>query len=312
MDVAYRARRFAVLTGMAAICLLAGCTSDYRQTGTPKQGAIQVIDGDGYTVTLNQPAERIIPLSPHTTELVYAIGAGSQIVATTRYSDYPKAAGNLPTVGDVQQLDIEKIISHHPDLIVLWPSGSASRQVDELMKTGIPIYRTHPRKLADIPVDMEKLGQLTGHPEDGSESARQWRDSLEKLRLQYSASQKIKVFYQVYDRPLYTIGGTQIIDEAMTVCGGQNIFHDIQALAPILSVETVLARNPDAIISTGGRSSENGLGLWRRFPMLNATRTQSLYFLESDLISRPGPRMVQGIKLLCEKVEDARRKQSLE
>ncbi len=312
MNVAFEARRSAVLIGMAAICLLSGCTSGHQQTGKTKQGAIQVIDGDGYTVTLNRPAERIITLSPHTTELVYAIGAGSQIVATTRYSDYPKEAGNLPTVGDVQQLDIEKIISHHPDLIVLWPSGSASRQVDELMKAGIPIYRTHPRKLADIPVDMEKLGQLTGHPGEGSESARQWRDSLGKLRHQYSASQKIRVFYQVYDRPLYTIGGTQIIDEAVTVCGGQNIFHDIQALAPILSVETVLARNPDAIISTGGMSGENGLALWRRFPMLNATRTQSLYFLESDLISRPGPRMVQGIKLLCEKVEDARRKQSRE
>lgn len=295
---------------MAAMLLLTACRFNHQAAEPEKQGTIQVMDGDGYLVTLKQPAQRIITLSPHTTELVYAVGAGRQIIATTRFSDYPAEALDLPTVGDVQQLDIEKIISHHPDLIVLWPSGSASRQVDELMKTGIPIYRTHPRKLADIPVDMEKLGQLTGHPVDGSESAQQWRDSLEKLRQQYSASQKIKVFYQVYDRPLYTIGGTQIIDEAIALCGGENIFNEIHALAPILSVETVLARNPDAVISTGGMSGENGLALWKRFPMLNAAKTGSLYFLDSDLISRPGPRMVQGIQLLCKDIDDARRKQS--
>ena len=295
---------------MTAMLSLTACQSDRQAPEPARQGTIQVMDGDGYPVVLKQPAQRIITLSPHTTELVYAIGAGNQIIATTRFSDYPVEAQNLPTVGDVQQLDVEKIISHHPDLIVLWPSGSASRQVDELVKTGIPIYRTHPRKLADIPMDMEKLGQLTGHKKEGEENARQWRNQLEQIRHQYSANKKIKVFYQVYDQPLYTIGGTQIIDEAIIVCGGENIFNDIRALAPILSVETVLARNPDAIISTGGMGGENGLGLWKRFPMLNATKTDSLYFLESDLISRPGPRMVQGIQLLCKNIEDARRKQS--
>ncbi len=295
---------------MTAMLSLTACQSDRQAPEPARQGTIQVMDGDGYPVVLKQPAQRIITLSPHTTELVYAIGAGNQIIATTRFSDYPVEARNLPTVGDVQQLDIEKIISHHPDLIVLWPSGSASRQVNELVKTGIPVYRTHPRKLADIPADMEKLGRLSGHQKEGDESADKWRDQLENLRQQYGASQKIKVFYQVYDRPLYTIGGTQIIDEAIALCGGENIFNDIHVLAPILSVETVLARNPDAIISTGGMSGGNGLALWKHFPELNAVKTDSLYFLDSDLISRPGPRMVQGIQLLCKNIEDARRKQS--
>ncbi len=296
--------------GMPVMLSLTGCTSGHQQQQGTKQGIIRVIDGDGYPVVLSQPAQRIVTLSPHATELVYAIGAGEQIVATTRYSDYPAQAGNLPVVGDVHRLDIEKIISYRPDLIVLWSGGSVSRQVGELTKVGIPVYRTHPGKLADIPADMEKLGQLTGHPAGGTESARKWRNSLEELRRQYGNRQHIRVFYQVYDRPLYTVGGTQVIDEAITVCGGQNIFSDIQAVAPAPGVEAVLAGNPDVVISTGGMSGEKGLGLWRRFPMLSATRTKSLYFLDSDLISRPGPRMVQGVRLLCEFIDDARRKVS--
>ncbi|MGN0918069.1 MAG: cobalamin-binding protein [Oxalobacter sp.] len=312
MTVVRWIRRFTVLNGLFVILSLTACTSDHQQTGSPKQEAIQVVDGDGYTVTINRPAQRIMTLSPHTTELVFAIGAGGQVIATTRFSDYPAEARHLPTVGDVHQLDIEKIISHRPDLIVLWPSGSASRQVDELIRTGIPIYRTHPKKLADIPMDMQKLGVLTGHPEEGEKRAEAWRNQLDALRHQYQADRKMRVFYQIYDRPLYTIGGTQIIDEAISVCGGQNIFNDIHALAPILGVETVLARNPDVIVSTGGMSGEYGLGLWKHFPKLNATRTHSLYAMDSDLISRPGPRMVQGIQFLCEKIDDARKKLSKE
>ncbi len=299
-----------VAVAIAAAVLLSACHSDRQPSSVPPQGSIQVIDGDGYPVVLARPAQKIITLSPHTTELVYAIGAGSQIAATTSYSDYPEEAKTLPTVGDVHQLDVEAIIARKPDLIVLWPSGSASRQIDELVHSGIPVYRTHPKKLSDIPDDMEKLGILMGHAEEGRVKAVQWRSDLQSLTDRYSQSQKIRVFYQVFDRPLYTIGGSQFIGEAINRCGGENVFQDIKALAPVVSVEDVLARKPDAVISTGGMSGGNGLGLWKRFPMMPAVKANTLYYLDSDIISRPGPRLVDGMKHLCEDLEDTRSKHS--
>ena len=299
-----------IAAAIVVAATLTACHSERRPAPQPEQGSIQVSDGDGYPVVLTRPAQKIITLSPHTTELVYAIGAGNQIAATTSYSDYPEEAKTLPTVGDVHQLDVEAIIARKPDLIVLWPSGSASRQIDELVNSGIPVYRTHPKKLSDIPDDMEKLGILTGHADEGRAKAAQWRSDLENLTNRYSNGQKIRVFYQVFDRPLYTIGGNQFIGEAINRCGGENIFQDIKALAPIVSVEDVLARKPDAIISTGGMSGENGLGLWKRFPIMSAVKANALYYLDSDIISRPGPRLVDGMKTLCEDLADARAKHS--
>lgn len=288
--------------------ILSACSPDTSKNAVTQPTAIQVIDDDGYTVRLDKPAQRIVTLSPHSTELVYDIGAGKQVIATTRFSDYPKETANLPTVGDVHQLDIEKIISLKPDLIVLWPSGSTAKQMAVLASTGIPIYRSNPQKLEQIPASLMKLGQLTGHADEAQKAAEQWQNQYNAIRQQYQNRKQITVFYQVFDHPIYTIGGKQVINEAIAVCGGKNIFSDLRMPSPVVDVETVLERNPDTIISTGGTSGDNGLGLWKSYPSLNAVKNSNLYTINPDLISRPGPRIVKGIQHLCESIENTRQK----
>ncbi len=293
----------------AGFAFLSACSSDNQKSASVShQTAIQVVDDDGYTVQLAKPAKRIMTLAPHATELVYEIGAGQQVIATTRFSNYPKEALNLPTVGDVHQLDIEKIISLKPDLIVLWPSGSTAKQMALLAETGIPIYRSNPQKLQDIPESMMKLGQLAGHDNEGKKAAEQWQNQYNAIRRKYSGKTPLSVFYQVFDQPIYTIGGKQVINEAIDVCGGRNIFNDIQMPSPTVALETVIGRNPDVIISSGGTSGGQGLGLWQGIPSMKAVKAHNLYSIPPDLISRPGPRLMQGIQYLCESIEKARQK----
>lgn len=305
-----RQKRFQRWSMAITACLfslsISACSPNGPENAARAPVAIQVVDDDGLIVNLDKPAQRIITLSPHATELVYDIGAGKQVIATTRFSDYPKEALDLPTVGDVHQLDIEKIISLNPDLIVLWPSGSSAKQMAVLAATGIPIYRTNPRKLADIPASLRKLGQLTGHAGEAGEFTEQWNNQYDILRQRYHNRKSVTVFYQVFDQPIYTIGGKQVISEVIDFCGGRNIFSDIKVPSSVVDVETVLGRNPDVIISTGGGSGESGLGLWKQFPSLKAVQNHNLYVIKSDLISRPGPRIIQGIKYLCENMDKAR------
>ncbi len=291
------------------VFIVSACTPDWNHKDAKPIGAIRVVDGEGKRIILNAPAKRVIALSPHAVELIFAIGAGDQVIATASYTDYPPAATKLPTVGDTYQLDIEKIISLKPDLIVLWPNGSALRQIELLERTGIPIYRSNPRKLVDIPIDMVNLARLTGHQAEGEQLASDWRDHIAMFRGQYTSQQKIQVFYQIYDQPLYTIGKKQIINDAISLCGGKNVLDDVNVSALAVDDEVVLGRDPDAIISTVDANDHHGLRHWHHFPMLKAVRTQSLYFLNPDLISRPGPRMLKGIQLLCEQIDDARKRQ---
>jgi iron complex transport system substrate-binding protein len=253
-----------------------------------------------------QPARRIVSLAPHATEMLFAAGAGGAVVGTVAHSDYPPAARDLPRVGDAAALDLERIASLRPDLVVAWPY-TAPAQLAALRAQKIAVYVSDPKSIAGIADEVEELGRLAGTGGVAHEAANAMRAKQARLARQYRGARKLRVFYEVWNEPLYTIGGRHLISEAIALCGGENVFASLTIPAPSVTVEAVLAANPDVIV--GGDDSGRRppwLDDWKRWPSLAAVRSGNLFGASGDLLHRPGPRFVDGAAELCADLERAR------
>ncbi len=271
---------------------------------------IQVRDAHGNIVTLPRAAERIVSLAPHLTENLFAAGAGSKLVGTVQSSDYPPAAKRIPRVGGHTGLDLESIVTLDPDLVVAWASGNRRDEIGRLRRLGFTVYISEPRHLDDIPNEIEKLGKLAGSMPAARPSATHLRNHLRQLRRRYSSLRPVRVFYQLWHQPLMTINGEQIISRALALCGGRNIFAGLPALAPSVTVEAVLAADPEVIIASApdGRRFRQWTREWRRWRQLTAVERNNIFSIAPDLLQRQGGRMLQGTALLCEAIAEARRK----
>lgn len=267
--------------------------------------AITVQDDGGKNLTFVHSPRRIITVAPHLTELVFAAGGGDRIVGTVDYSDFPPAAKNIPRIGGDSQIDIERVITLKPDLIIAWQSGNTQSQHSQLRGLGIPVFASEPRKLRDIPLAIEKLGLLMGTEAVAKTSASNFRGQLAALESQYGGRRKLRVFYQVWDKPLYTLSGAHIVTDAMRVCGAENVFSSLKIIAPNVTTEAVLKENPDVILSDS-RAGPAGTGFWKKFSAMKAVRQGNLFSIESDLLSRSGPRMIAGTATLCQLLDQAR------
>jgi iron complex transport system substrate-binding protein len=276
---------------------------------TQANAAISVRDDSGGTVTVPRPAQRIIAIAPHVTELLFAAGGGDRIVGAVSYSDYPEAAKRIPRIGDNRQVDMERVIAMKPDLIVVWRHGNSERQIDALRRLGVPLYHSEPRTLPAIADSLERLGQLMGTESVAQPAAAELRQRLALLARQYTNRPKVRLFYQVWDKPLYTLNGTHIVSDAIRLCGGENIFASMKVTAPVVSVEGVLQQDPEAIF---GSSEKNygGVNLWRQYPSMRAVRSDNLFTLDGELLNRAGPRMIAGTAALCEKLDVARQRRN--
>jgi iron complex transport system substrate-binding protein len=259
------------------------------------------------SVCLDQPAKRVISLSPGATELLFSAGAGEQVKAVSAWSDYPPEASELPQVGDSNRLDLEAIITLRPDLVVAWTDGNSKAQLAKIEALGTPVFWLQPRTFADIASAVERLAVLTGHEETGSERASAFRSGIAGLQERYRDVAPIRVFYQVWHEPLMTINDQELIGRAITLCGGDNVFGDLPRLVPRLSTEAVLAANPEAIITGGkGPDDRRWLEQWRRYPELKAVAEDNLFLVSPSLIQRPTFRMLEGSEELCQVLEQAR------
>ena len=270
---------------------------------------VTVTDDNGRVVTLPRPARRILSLAPHVTELLFDAGAGGRIVGAVEYSDYPEAAKSIPRVGNNLQLDLERIVALKPDLIVVWLHGNAQRQLDKLLKLGIPVFYNEPHRLGDIARSLEQFGRLAGTeavalPAAGAVCGARSRTGA------LCRPPPVRVFYQMWEKPLMTINGSQIINDVITLCGGQNVFADLEPLVPVVSIEAVLDADPEAIVTAiFDTNRQNGLESWKQWPHLTATARNNFFLIPADLISRPTPRVLwRRAQLMCENLDEARAK----
>ena len=262
--------------------------------------AITLQDDTGSSITLPHPARRIISLAPHVTELIYAVGAGAQLVGVDSASNYPASVKNLPRIGDYSRVNFERVAALKPNLVIGWASGNRAADIYKLKQMGMTVLLTDAHRLTDVARLLRLIGNVTEHSGAGETSARAFEAGLAKLRVRYRSTPTKRVFYQVWDKPLMTIGGDHWINDAITLCGGRNIFADLKAASPIVSLEAVVARMPEMIIS--GSDAPDMRAMWSRFSRLPAVQRRAIHQINADTLHRPTPRLLGGVGVLCDQI----------
>ena len=308
MPAGARSPRRSVAWPALALCL---CLP-FAQAGVSEHGIV-VVDDRGRPVQLAEPAERIVSLAPHLTELLFAVGAGDRIAATVAHADFPAAAREIPRIGTATQLDLERLLAARPDLVIAWDSGSPRSPLERLERLGLTIYYSEPSDFEGIADDLRRLGRLTGNDDLAERTAKDFEDAIDALRARYSDRPPVTVFYQVWDQPLMTVNDAHLIGEAIRLCGGRNVFGHLEALVPRPGKETVLAADPEAIVSGGpGEDRPDWLEPWENWTSLTAVRRDNLFFIPPSLIQRHTPRIAEGTRMLCEALETARSRRAPE
>lgn len=269
--------------------------------------AISAVDDAGQKIHLQSPAKRIVALSPHVVEILYVAGAGNKIVGAVDYSDYPKAAKSIPRVGGYSLINLEAIIALHPDLVIAWETGNSPAVIEKLRTLNIPVYLSQPNTLEDIGTEIQTFGVLAGTESTANKASKDYNQRLSQLKGSYQNSSTVRVFYQISEAPLMTIGSKQIITNALTVCGGRNVFDQLTPMAPVINSEAVIAANPEAIMTSGMQTlNPTELDFWKKWPALTATQRNNFFFIDSDLMNRNGPRMLTGTEDMCKALQTAR------
>lgn len=250
------------------------------------------------------PAQRIVTLAPHLAELVHAAGAGDRLVGVSDWSDYPPGVEALPRVGSAVQVDLETLVALAPDLVLGWEGGNPVRLLRQVEGQGFRLVTFGVETLDDIGTQIEAIGHLAGTSDTAARAAARYRDALAALGAEQAGKTELRVFYQVSWRPLYTIGGRQVISQVISLCHGRNVFASQAALAPAVGLEAVVARDPEVILATQRQAAE--LAEWRRWDHVAAVAGGHLFTVPGDLLARPSPRLLDGARAVCAALDRAR------
>ncbi|MGY8812500.1 MAG: cobalamin-binding protein [Pseudomonadales bacterium] len=245
-------------------------------------------------------SQRIVSLAPFLTDMVLLLDAGDQLVGVLDDGQLKPELAQVPRIGAYQTLSAESIVAQRPDLVLAWTSGNPPELLQRLRSWGIQVAEFDPQSLADIATATETMGGLLDKPDRATQILSAYQQQL--LALEPPVGQAVqRVFIQLWDNPMYTVAGGQLVSDALQHCGAQNVFAELPGLAPQVGREGVLAANPDVIIALADQtvSAQPWLDDWRRFPELKAVATNRLYTLASDQLVRPTPEVVQGVAALC-------------
>jgi len=268
---------------------------------------VTVRDDAGQTITLPAPAQRAITLAPHLAELVFAAGAGDRLVGVMRFSDFPPAAARLPVIGDAFAVNLEAIATLRPDLLLVWRSGLNPRQQQRLQALGLAIYTNEINSVEGIADTLRRLGRLFGTTPVAEAAAADTETRWRSLRARYASRAPVRVFYQLWHEPLMTVNRGHLIDQAITACGGVNVFGDQPALTPTVSWEAAVAANPQVVITGAAANEPARLEAWARFKRVDAVHNGLVIALDGHRLARMTPLFVDGALALCEAIDRARR-----
>jgi vitamin B12 transport system substrate-binding protein len=253
--------------------------------------ALVLLAGSGSVAAV----ERVVSLAPSLSEIVVELGSADLLVGVLDAGERPAGLNNLPSVGRYGQLNLERLLSLKPDLLLLWPGSVAPAQREQLMRLNIATYVADPHSLEQLSAQIEAIATQLGRPERGTALAADLRQRLDSLRQRYRRDQPLRVFYQVWDRPLYTIGGGQIISDALEVCGARNVFADLRLPAPQVSIEAVLQRDPEVILA----GDQSQLDAWKNWPQVKAVARDQLLLITDKGLERPSAQMIEATARLC-------------
>lgn len=238
---------------------------------------------------------RVVSLAPSLSEIVIELDSADLLVGVLDAGKRPAEIADVPSVGRYGQLDMEQLLSLKPDLLLLWPGSVGPAQRDQLKRLGIPTFVAEPHSLDQLSTQIEAIATQLGRPERGIKLATDLRQKLADLRQRYHREVPLRVFYQVWDKPLYTVGGGQIISDALQVCGARNVFGDLSLPAPQVSIEAVLQRDPEVILASG----QAQLDAWKAWPQVAAVKRGNLLLVTDKGLERPSGQMIDATAKLC-------------
>ncbi|MGU9853221.1 cobalamin-binding protein [Pseudomonas koreensis] len=245
---------------------------------------------------------RVVSLAPSLSEIVVELDSADLLVGVLDAGERPAALKDVPSVGRYGQLDMERLLSLKPDLLLLWPGSVGPAQRDQLKRLNIPTFVAEPRSLEQLSAQIEAIAARLDRPERGVKLAADLRKKLDDLRQRYRRDTPLTVFYQVWDKPLYTVGGGQIISDALEVCGARNVFADLRLPAPQVSIEAVLQRDPQVILA----GDQAQLDAWKAWPQVDAVRTGQLLLVTDKGLERPSGQMIDATTKLCQLIQPHR------
>jgi iron complex transport system substrate-binding protein len=249
----------------------------------------------------------MVALAPSLAELAFAAGAGGRLVGVARHSDFPPAAREIPQVGDAARVDFERVVALKPDLVLAWKSGNSSADVARLEGLGYPAFVSEPARLADIPRLLLAIGALAGTPAAAGKAAGEFEQEIQALRSRYATARPVRVFYQIWHRPLLTVNGAHMISDVIALCGGKNVFADVSQLTPSVTLEAVIAARPELILGGGSAGGEKEFIAQWRASIVPPLRDLPAHYIDPDHIQRQSPRIVEGAKAVCAALEQVRK-----
>lgn len=289
-----------VIVLVSAALLLLNGNSLNSNNGKP----ITVIDDGDTAVTINSIPKRIVSLAPSSTEALFAVGAGNQVVGVTDFCDYPpevntgKTKGSITSIGNYWQPAIEPIVALNPDLIIACGGGASDEAADKLRNMGYTVIVLDPQTVSDVLANLELVGKATGHADEAEAL-------IDSLQIRIDAivnkvadiSNKPKVYVEISADPLMSVGPGGYLGDLVTLAGGKNVFDDAAMPWPMVSYEAVIGKNPTVILST--HTALNTFSTRPGWTSIDAVANNKVYKLESDNIYiRPGPRFVTALEEL--------------
>ena len=282
-------------------CLFASLLTHYSGAN------VIVVDDLGARVEISDPIRRIVSLAPNLTELLFEIDAGNLIVGADEYSNYPPQANSIQRVNNHSIVNYEAITALQPDIIFAWSSGNGISTINRLKSLGFKVFSFEISRLEDFPGVYQRLGVLTGRIDESKKMTDKFNRELESISNRFSKLEKVRTLYQVWDNPLMTVNSQHIISEIITLCGGENIFANLDSLTPIINIEAVLSKNPGVILSSGSQEAEGKLfRFWQKWEEIDAVKNKNLFVVPSDLLARQTFRMLTGAEYLCEFLDKVR------
>ena len=255
--------------------------------------------------------QRIITVAPHLSEVVEAAGGANRLISVSAYSNFPESVKKLPITSDARSIDLEKMKSLRPDLIIYWRGGTPESQIESIKKTftSIQVVSVEPKKLTDIANDIETIGKLLGTETIAKKNTDAFRAQIIELKHQYQNKnkRKVRIFYQVWAQPLMTLNQDHLIADIINICGGEQLFAKEKLLVPTVSREAVVKANPEIIFTAvDTQQIKTDWSMWSSIPQLAATQKRAFIDIDGDMISRPSTRIMQGAKKICSEIDKIR------
>jgi iron complex transport system substrate-binding protein len=264
---------------------------------------LEVEDDFGNKVAIEKAPEKIISLAPSHTEILFSLGLDSKIAGVTTYCDYPEEAKAKEIVGDYTAINLEKIIEINPDLVLIYGPGDEESN-NRLKEAGITILGFMPESIDQVIDTIKKIGKITGKAEEAKEVTDKMIEKRDSIVEKVKDKDKVKVFYEIWHDPLMVAGPGSFMDELMTVAGGDNIAKDAEGQYPQFDIEQLIERNPEVYLTSKDSEEKTVESIKARpgYEDITAIKEGNIYILDPNIVSRPGPRIVEALELVAKAI----------